>query len=74
MLVGLLAMIICIDTISYTGTLAFNICAFIPPALYGTLSKLWVANINSFMVVTTDVYTYIGVVAEVLNEGLPRAS
>lgn len=26
------------------------------------------------MVVTTDVYTYIGVVAEVLNEGLPRAS
>jgi hypothetical protein len=29
-----------IDTISYTGTLAFNICAFILPALYGTLSKL----------------------------------
>jgi len=26
------------------------------------------------MVVTTDEYTYIGVVAEVLNEGLPRAS
>ena len=26
------------------------------------------------MVVTTDAYTYIGVVAEVLNEGLPRAS
>lgn len=26
------------------------------------------------MVVTTDVYTYIGVVAEVLNEGLPRAA
>ena len=26
------------------------------------------------MVVTTDTYTYIGVVAEVLNEGLPRAS
>ena len=44
------------------------------PALYGTLSKLWVANIDSSMVVTTDVYTYIGVVAEVLNEGLPRAS
>lgn len=60
--------------ISYTGTLAFNICAFILPALYGTLSKLWVANIDSSMVVTTDVYTYIGVVAEVLNEGLPRAS
>ena len=26
------------------------------------------------MVVTTDIYTYIGVVAEVLNEGLPRAA
>jgi hypothetical protein len=26
------------------------------------------------MVVTTDVYTYIGVVAETLNEGLPRAA
>ncbi|KEQ83198.1 hypothetical protein M438DRAFT_398159 [Aureobasidium pullulans EXF-150] len=59
---------------SYSGTLGFNLCAFILPALYGTLSKLWVANIDSSMVVTTDVYTYIGVVAEVLNEGLPRAS
>lgn len=54
--------------------MGFNLCAFILPALYGTLSKLWVANIDSSMVVTTDVYTYIGVVAEVLNEGLPRAS
>jgi Na+-driven multidrug efflux pump len=54
--------------------LLFNICAFILPALYGTLSKLWVANIDASMVVTTDTYTYIGVVAEVLNEGLPRAS
>jgi Na+-driven multidrug efflux pump len=26
------------------------------------------------MVVTTDTFTYIGVIAEVLNEGLPRAS
>jgi hypothetical protein len=26
------------------------------------------------MVATTDTYTYIGVVAEVLNEGLPRAA
>lgn len=59
---------------SYTGALLFNICAFVLPALYGTLSKLWVANIDSSMVVTTDTYTYIGVVAEVLNEGLPRAS
>jgi len=44
------------------------------PALYGTLSKLWVANIDSSKVVTTDVYTYIGVVVEVLNEGLPRTA
>ncbi|KAF2742101.1 hypothetical protein M011DRAFT_472503 [Sporormia fimetaria CBS 119925] len=59
---------------TYTGALLFNICSFILPALYGTLSKLWVANIDSSMIVTTDAYTYIGVVAEVLNEGLPRAS
>jgi len=58
----------------YGGSLLFNVGAFILPALYATLSKLWVANIDSSMVVTTDAYTYIGVVAEVLNEGLPRAS
>lgn len=38
------------------------------------MSKLWVANIDASQVATTDVYTYIGVVAEVINEGLPRAS
>lgn len=59
---------------NYYGSLLFNIGAFILPALYGTISKLWVANIDSSMVVTTDAYTYIGVVVEVLNEGLPRAS
>ncbi|KAI4620646.1 uncharacterized protein J4E87_006971 [Alternaria ethzedia] len=59
---------------TYIGALLFNTCAFILPALYSTLSKLWVANIDSSMVVTTDTYTYIGVVAEVLNEGLPRAA
>ena len=58
----------------YSGALLFNVAAFILPALYSTLSKLWVANIDSSMVVTTDVYTYIGVVTEVLNEGLPRAA
>ncbi|KAF2215788.1 hypothetical protein CERZMDRAFT_109658 [Cercospora zeae-maydis SCOH1-5] len=58
----------------YSGALLFNFCAFILPALYGTLSKLWVANIDRNLVVTTDVYTYIGVVSEVLNEGLPRAA
>src|ERR1700727_1242584 len=59
---------------SYTGSLLFNLGAFALPALYGTLSKLWVANIDSSQVVTTDVYTYIGVIANVLNDGLPRTS
>lgn len=58
---------------SYTGALLFNAGSYLLPALYSTLVKLWVAKIDSSLVVTTDVYTYIGVVAEVLNEGLPRA-
>ncbi|CCA72129.1 hypothetical protein PIIN_06065 [Serendipita indica DSM 11827] len=58
----------------YEGALLFNLCAFILPALYATLSKFWVANIDSSLVVTTDIYTYIGVIVEVINEGLPRAS
>ncbi|CAN8102504.1 unnamed protein product [Discula destructiva] len=58
----------------YLGALLFNLAAFILPALYSTLSKLWIANIDSSMVVTSDVYTYIGTVAEVVNEGLPRAA
>jgi Na+-driven multidrug efflux pump len=52
----------------------FNLGAFILPALYSTLSKLWVANIDASQVVTTDIYTYIGVIVEVLNEGLPRSA
>ncbi|KAK2745043.1 hypothetical protein FQN55_006400 [Onygenales sp. PD_40] len=59
---------------SYPGALLFNFGALLLPALYGTLSKLWVANIDSSMVATTDVYTYVGVIVEVLNEGLPRAA
>jgi hypothetical protein len=51
----------------YAGALAFNICSFILPALYSTLSKLWVANIDASMVAATDSYTYIGVVAEGLK-------
>ncbi|KAL4984092.1 hypothetical protein BDW68DRAFT_190759 [Aspergillus falconensis] len=58
---------------SYVGALLFNAAAFILPALYSTLVKIWIANIDSSLVVTSDVYTYIGTVAEVLNEGLPRA-
>ena len=58
----------------YHGALLFNVLAFILPALYSTLSKLWVANIDTKLVATTDSYTYIGVVSEVINEGLPRAA
>lgn len=58
----------------YPSALLFNLAAFLLPALYSTLSKLWVAHIDASMVVTTDVYTYISTVAEVLNEGLPRAA
>ncbi|OQV02298.1 hypothetical protein CLAIMM_07517 [Cladophialophora immunda] len=58
----------------FCGALAYNFVGFVLPALYNTLSKLWVANIDSSMVVTVDSYTYIGVVAEVINEGLPRAA
>lgn len=46
--------------ISYSGSLIFNLGAFFLPALYSTVSKLWVAKIDSSQVVTTDVYTYIG--------------
>ncbi|KAH7162045.1 hypothetical protein B0J13DRAFT_632834 [Dactylonectria estremocensis] len=58
----------------YCGSLAFNIAAFILPALYGTLSKLWVAQMDASMVVTTDAYTYMSTASEAINEGLPRAA
>jgi Na+-driven multidrug efflux pump len=60
--------------ISYSGSLIFNLGAFLLPALYSTLSKLWIAKLDSTQVVTTDVYTYIGVIAQVLNDGLPRSA
>ncbi|KAG5650796.1 hypothetical protein H0H81_011018 [Sphagnurus paluster] len=59
---------------SYHGALIFNLAAFFIPAVYGTLSKLWVANIDSSLVSTLDAYTYLSCVVEVLNEGLPRAA
>lgn len=55
----------------YPSALLFNLLSFTFPALYATLSKLWVANISTSLVATTDTYTYISVVAEVLNEGTP---
>ncbi|KAI9675939.1 MAG: hypothetical protein M1829_003177 [Trizodia sp. TS-e1964] len=63
-----------LDRTTYQGSVIFNLVAFMLPALYSTLSKLWVANIDSSQVVTTDIYTYIGVIAQVLNDGLPRAA
>jgi len=57
----------------YPGALLFNVGSFLLPALYGTLSKMWVAGIDSSLVSTTDAYTYLLVVVEVFNEGLPKA-
>lgn len=38
---------------TYVGSLLFNLGAFALPAIYGTLSKLWIADIDSSRVVTT---------------------
>ncbi|KAG8911619.1 hypothetical protein FRC01_005616 [Tulasnella sp. 417] len=59
---------------TYSGALLFNVATFILPAIYSTLSKLWIAQLDSTAVATTDTYTYISTFAEVLNEGLPRAA
>ena len=58
----------------YQGALIFNICAFLLPALHGPLSKLWIAKIDTGHVIITDLYTYIGVVSEVVNDGLPKVA
>ncbi|KAG8769980.1 hypothetical protein FRC12_004594 [Ceratobasidium sp. 428] len=59
---------------TYTGALLLNSVAFALPALYDTLVKIWIAHLDSSFVVTTDSYTYISTIVEVLNEGLPRAA
>ncbi|KAL8949098.1 MAG: hypothetical protein Q9222_004769 [Ikaeria aurantiellina] len=59
---------------TFQGSILFNLLAFLLPALYATLDKFWIASIDPSQVVTTDVYTYIGVIVEVLNDGLPRAA
>ncbi|CAE6417161.1 unnamed protein product [Rhizoctonia solani] len=59
---------------TYTGALFFNTLAFILPALYDTLVKIWISKIDSSFVVTTDAYTYINTIVEVLNEGLPQVA
>ena len=59
---------------SFSGALLINFVTFLLPALYGTLSKLWIANIDNSVLATTDTYTDAGTVTEVINEGLPRAA
>ncbi|KAJ6439024.1 Vegetative incompatibility protein HET-E-1 [Purpureocillium lavendulum] len=60
---------------TYAGALCFNVAAFLLPALYGTLSKFWIARIDSSMVATSESCVhYIMTLAEVINEGLPRAA
>ena len=72
------------DSGSYPAVLLFNIFAFLRPAVYTALSKLWVANIDLLdggakpppppPPPPPSLYTYICAV-EVLNyKGLPRAS
>ncbi|KAI5783083.1 hypothetical protein FPQ18DRAFT_114991 [Pyronema domesticum] len=58
----------------YHGALLFNAGSFILPAVYDTLAKLWIAHINDKLISTAETYVYIGVVVEVINEGLPRAA
>lgn len=38
------------ELIKYFGALLFNLTAFILPALYGTLSKMWIAAIDGSLV------------------------
>ncbi|KAI9700955.1 MAG: hypothetical protein M1820_006600 [Bogoriella megaspora] len=50
-----------------------NFFAYLLPALYQALSKLWIANIDSNMVALADTYTYVSSIAQVFNDGLPQA-
>jgi hypothetical protein len=58
----------------YTRSLLFNLATSLRATLYGALSKLWIANIDSSQVVTTDVHTYIGITLDVLYKGLSRSA
>ncbi|KAJ5736895.1 uncharacterized protein N7483_002020, partial [Penicillium malachiteum] len=50
---------------SFTGSAIFNLLAFAPPA---------VAKLSSSEVVITNIYTYIGIIVEVMNDGIPRSA
>ena len=58
----------------YAGALLMNLATAFIPALYGTLSIMWVGGLGGAGRVAVAVsYTYAGVVVECFNEGLPRA-
>ncbi|KAF8428542.1 hypothetical protein EV426DRAFT_275687 [Tirmania nivea] len=58
----------------FTGSVLFNVFTFLLPAIYMTMAKLWVSQLDSKMVVATDIYAYIHTIVEILNEGLPKVS
>ncbi|TVY45942.1 hypothetical protein LOCC1_G002756 [Lachnellula occidentalis] len=62
------------SSIRYAGALLYNFGSFLLPALYETASKTWVAHVDPKQVIITDVYVYILVIANILNDGLPRAA
>ncbi|KAG9028332.1 hypothetical protein FS837_003914, partial [Tulasnella sp. UAMH 9824] len=43
-------------------------------AFYSILFKLWIAQLDSTVAATTDMYTYISIFVDVLDGGLPRAA
>lgn len=58
----------------YFGALLMNLGTAFIPALYGTLSIMWVGGLGGAGGVAVAVsYTYAGVVVECFNGGLPRA-
>ncbi|RPB26904.1 hypothetical protein L211DRAFT_860885 [Terfezia boudieri ATCC MYA-4762] len=58
----------------FTGSVLFNIFTFLLPAVYMTMAKLWVSQLDPRLVVATDTYAYMHVFVEILNEGLPKVS
>lgn len=44
---------------TFTGAILFNTLSILLPVIYVTTAKLWVSNLDSKMVVITDVYSYV---------------
>ncbi|KAL9599256.1 MAG: hypothetical protein Q9219_003958 [cf. Caloplaca sp. 3 TL-2023] len=62
------------DTTGATSSRAENTDSTLYERDVSHVERLWVARIDAKLVATTDSYTYIGVVSEAINEGLPRAA